>query len=550
MPVKLQELEKFERFIEICGKCGDCSSAGTQATTAKKHVDRPCPVKNVLGFEAYSARGRIMVLKNVLSGRLKVSSDLLDWAYSCTTCASCKETCLAIDGGIDTPSMMEAFRQDLVMNGIMIDKHQEIVHNILTLGNPYGEPSSTRLDFIEGKNFTCDADVLLFAGCTAFYREPEILGNVIALFDKLGIHYTMLDNEGCCGSILKRYGYFNEFQENARSNIDAIAASGASTIVFTCAGCYRTFKKDYSSLDNQGMKYIHVTEFLEAYLDDMPVQFKFKSPTRVGYHDPCHLGRHAGVYEAPRNLLKKIANASFIELDTNRNYSHCCGSGGGVKSSNPELAKRIAMNRDREAIEKGIDVLVSACPFCENNLRSGLDGLDSTLLIDDITSILLDTLIEERKSKISGCEQIISQETTATKYMTYLNQYPEIFSDLGDGSIMDFTIYDKIEDLENECDPIEAFNVSRSSSGITINPGRADSADLELALSANAVKKLIECPTKDEYASLFGKFYNEPDEVEGWIDFILNKRTKTLIKMGYGKFAEAAGILEDEDKVE
>jgi Fe-S oxidoreductase len=551
MPMKLHELEKFEHAIDTCGKCGDCSSAGTQATTAKKHVDRPCPVKNVLGFEAYSARGRIMVLKNVLAGKLKVSKDLFDWAYSCTTCASCKETCLAIDGGIDTPSMIEAFRQDLVSNHITIDKHHEVVNNILTLGNPYGEPASTRYDFIKSKNFSSKADVLLFAGCTAFYREPKILSNVIALFEKLGIYYTVLENEGCCGSILKRLGYTKEFQDNARNNLVAIEASGANTIVFTCAGCYRTFKKDYSSFNDQGIKVLHVTEFLDEYLKEHPNEFKLDHQALVSYHDPCHLGRHSGVYEAPRNLIKNIENATFIELDTSRNYSHCCGAGGGVKSSNPGLAIQIAANRDAEAMLKHVEILVSACPFCEKNLRDGLDGLESQLRIVDITTLLLEAAgINEYKIKDASCESISGEETNGTKYMAYLMQYPEIFSDLVDGSIMDFTIYEKIEDLENECPPIEAFNVARRLNGIEITGGRADSADLELALSTSAVKKLIECPTKDEYANLFGNFYNEPDEIEGWIDFVLNKRTKTLIKMGYGKFAEAAGILEDEDKVE
>ncbi|MEX2682760.1 MAG: hypothetical protein Q6373_014310, partial [Candidatus Sigynarchaeota archaeon] len=110
MTTKFNQLEKLEHFIDICGRCGDCGTSGTQLSTAKRHVDKPCPVKNVLGFEAYSARGRIIVLKNVLGGKLKINKELLDWAYSCTTCASCKETCLAIDGGIDTPALMEALR--------------------------------------------------------------------------------------------------------------------------------------------------------------------------------------------------------------------------------------------------------------------------------------------------------------------------------------------------------------------------------------------------------------------------------------------------------
>nr|MDO8115258.1 (Fe-S)-binding protein [Candidatus Sigynarchaeota archaeon] len=549
MPVKMQELQKFEHFIDTCGKCGDCASAGTQATTAKRHVDKPCPVKTVLGFEAFSARGRILVLKNILSGKLKVTKDILDWAYSCTTCGSCKETCLAVDGGIDTPSMMEALRHDLVENGITMDKHKDIVASILKNNNPYGEPATKRMDFFKGKNYTKHADTLLFLGCTASFREPQIALNAVALLEKLGIPYALLDDEGCCGSILKRCGYVKEFDANTKRNIDAFRASGAKTIVFTCAGCYRTFKKDFTLPSDVNVRFLHITEFLDEYLKTHPSQFKFKRHARISYHDPCHLGRHAGVYEAPRSLLKNIGNATFIELDTSRNYSHCCGSGGGVKSSNPDLAKQIAASRNAEAASKQVEILISACPFCEKNLRDGLDGLASKLRVADISEILLETSPETLKSHIGACGPSGVEPSIGAKYMEYLAKYPEIFSDLVQGSIMDFTIYNTITDMENKCEPVEAFNVSRSEIGISMNIGRADNADLELALSVKAVEKLTRCPTKSEYAQQFGKFYNEPDEIEGWIDFVLNKRTKTLIKMGYGKFAETAGILEDEDQV-
>ena len=89
--VDLKEVKKHVDMIEFCGKCGDCSTSGTQITTAKRHVDKPCPVKNVLGFEAYDARGRILILKYLLGDKLEVDKSVLEWAYSCTECGSCKE---------------------------------------------------------------------------------------------------------------------------------------------------------------------------------------------------------------------------------------------------------------------------------------------------------------------------------------------------------------------------------------------------------------------------------------------------------------------------
>jgi hypothetical protein len=136
----------------------------------------------------------------------------------------------------------------------------------------------------------------------------------------------------------------------------------------------------------------------------------------------------------------------------------------------------------------------------------------------------------------------------AKKYTTFLSQYPEIFSDLVFGSNFDFAIYKSIEEYDAGS-PQDIFNVYRNGQGIEIKPGRAIDADLELALSVAAVEKLIQTNNKTEYAQLLGTFYNEPDEFKGWIDFMLHKRTQLLIDMGYGRFAQTAGIIEDDDDI-
>ena len=134
------------------------------------------------------------------------------------------------------------------------------------------------------------------------------------------------------------------------------------------------------------------------------------------------------------------------------------------------------------------------------------------------------------------------------KYTLFLSQYPEIFSDLISGSIFDFAIYDSLDSYDSGS-PIDIFNVLSNGNGIEIKPGKAMDADLELALSVEAVEKLIKTKDREEYARLLGSYFNEPDEENGWIDFILHKRTQILIEMGYGKFAQTAGILEDDDDI-
>lgn len=149
-------------------------------------------------------------------------------------------------------------------------------------------------------------------------------------------------------------------------------------------------------------------------------------------------------------------------------------------------------------------------------------------------------------SKLHNQEKFKTKLTK--KYTTFLSQYPEIFSDLVSGSNFDFALYNSIEEYDARS-PLDIFNVYRNGQGIEIKPGRATDADLELALSVTAVEKLIQTKSKTDYAQLLGSFYNEPDENKGWIDFMLNKRTQLLIDMGYGKFAQTAGILEDDDDI-
>lgn len=155
-------------------------------------------------------------------------------------------------------------------------------------------------------------------------------------------------------------------------------------------------------------------------------------------------------------------------------------------------------------------------------------------------------LDEELSSKVIDQEQYATK--IAQQYTVFLSQYPEIFSDLIEGSVFDFALYESLESYDKGSN-LDVFHVLRNQKGIEIKPGKAESADLELSLSVRAVEKLIKTPDKEEYAKLLGSFYNDPDEENGWIDFTLHKRTQAIIDMGYGRFAQTAGIIEDDDEI-
>ena len=138
----------------------------------------------------------------------------------------------------------------------------------------------------------------------------------------------------------------------------------------------------------EGVEFLHITEFLERLLKEGKISFKNKFSKKVCYHDPCHLGRHSGVYEAPREIIKSIPGIEFVEIYRNRENSWCCGAGGGVKSSFKEWAVEISTERIEEAEETGSDILLSACPFCKTNFQDAIKASGSKIQFMDIVNLL------------------------------------------------------------------------------------------------------------------------------------------------------------------
>ncbi|TFH05185.1 MAG: hypothetical protein E4H14_13275, partial [Candidatus Thorarchaeota archaeon] len=310
-----------------------------------------------------------------------------------------------------------------------------------------------------------------------------------------------------------------------KANLEQMKAAGAKTIVTACAGCFRTWKVD---VPNEGFKYdfeiLHVTEFLDRLIQKGKIGFESPKPIRVTYHDPCHLGRHAEVYEAPRRVIEYVENVTLVEMETNKRYAHCCGSGGGVKGSFGDLANDVAGNRIREAEETEADVLVTACPFCHRGLVDGAKHIESELPVLDLPEFLL-PFAREAREKIAD-ENLLKQD-----FMAYLSIHPKIFEGLKKGAVIDY-------DLEGD-----RFHVLvTDKSQIDVNPFRAENPDVELIFAPKAVEKLITFVNEDEYAARFGFFFKEPTDDE-WIKFVLRLNIVKLLMKGYRKFAQKAGLI-------
>ena len=234
--------------------------------------------------------------------------------------------------------------------------------------------------------------MLYFRGCVVREKLPGISNATEKILKRAGIDYNVLDNESCCGSFLMRTGFQEDAEEVMKNNLQKLLAANEKTVLVSCAGCYNTLKNDYKALFDVELNVMHTSELIKNLMDEGRIQIKPTEMT-VTYHDPCHLGRHSGVYEEPRYVIKKTAE--LVEMGRNRERSRCCGAGSGVKAAFPELALDVADKRIQDAENTEADILATTCSFCILNLENALEkrrkrkDKGSDIRIMDLTELVL-----------------------------------------------------------------------------------------------------------------------------------------------------------------
>jgi len=390
IPDNLIGKEFLKLSFDRCIKCSTCKYG-------YKSYDKICPSGEHFLFESYWASGRIRTIRGLLLGDLEWSEDLLDSIFACTTCGACSDSCQAphADYIVD---MIEALRE-LAVENIGPAKNQELLISRCNENfNPYGEKNSTNEELKQEYNLPEKADYVYFIGCTSNYRQQSLRDSTLRFLKKAGINFTLID-EHCCTSPLIRTGQMTLTNEYMNYNIAAIKNAGATKVITSCAGCYRTMKKDFKKFGAEyGFEVFHTIELVKQLLDEDRIEFKSEFNHTVTYHDPCHLGRHMGIYELPREIYKKIPGLKLVEMKRNRNFAWCCGAGGGVKIGYPDWAVDVSKERLEEASETGASIISSTCPFCKTNLSDARDKYDFDFLILDLMEIL-DTIEFDIKQK-------------------------------------------------------------------------------------------------------------------------------------------------------
>ena len=394
--------EKFKHLAKVgpnvlqCIACGDCREQ-TDYTAFPQKWGVCVARDHTTGFEPFFARGKMQIIRSLWQGKLELSKDMAEVIYQCPTCNACTEAC-AYD--MDNVALYEALRAELVDAGCGLEAHIPMNKAMVELLNPYERDNKLKSKWLEKLDFkvkdtsTEKAEVLYFVGCTsALTPDIETVAiNTAKIFNKLGVYFSVFgEHEVCCGSVAMRTGDSNAFNSVARKNYELFKKSGVKIIVTSCAGCYRTLKKDYVDyLEDLEIEVLHTVEFLLKVIQEKNIQIK-NLGLNTTYHDPCHTGRHSGLYEEPREILKKIAN--LTEMKTIKQSAKCCGAGGGVKKGFPELALEIAKSRIQEAEETGAEYLVSICPFCYRNLSDAIEAMGSNIKMVDLMELVNKALI-------------------------------------------------------------------------------------------------------------------------------------------------------------
>lgn len=358
MKTKHNELERYKEEIYHCFRCGFCR----ELVLGGAH--RICPIREELGFETTYARGRIGVARALLEEKIDYSDPMVERIYTCLGCYNCKTHCPT---KVDTPSVVRGQRNEVYHRNFRKFKAlDEIDSNMEAYKNPYGLGPKRRTQWAEGLDVPTRGEFLYFPGCATTYDRPEIAQSLVRILKKTGIEVAYLgEEEWCCGIPELWNGNLSLARFLIEENARRMEAAGAKTILTTCPDCYNVFHKHYPDLlGKQPFQVFHITEFLLTLLKEERIIFQREIKRRVTYHDPCRLGREAGIFEAPREILKRIPGVELVEMRRNREHSWCCGGGGVVNLVYPKLSIKIAKDRVQEAMETGADTLVTCCPLC------------------------------------------------------------------------------------------------------------------------------------------------------------------------------------------
>lgn len=419
-------LEEFRPMMERCSNCLGCKWIPFDKIKSQRFGEN-CPSVCYYNFNTYSARGRFQLAQAILDGDAGFTDTVTEVIHNCNTCGLCDVSCKM------TRYNLEPLEHNLELKARAVEEGKSLPQQKLMIDNLKkektmiaGKAKADRANWAKGLNLKDlsgeKAEVAFFPGCKYSYDENfrKTSQKAVKLLAGAGVDLGFMGNaDNCCAGRAYQMGFRGEFTERANANIKAFKAAGVKLIVTPCSDCYHTFKHLYAK-SGMDIEVLHIVEYMGRLIEEGKIKFKKTIPMTVTYHDPCHLGRlgepyvpwegkekkilnqiHTweprrpryngayGIYDAPRNILKSIPGINLVEMERIREYSWCCGAGGGCSETNPEFSSWTAGERVTEANATGAEALVTACPWCESSFMDAVDENGKKIKVLDIIKLVL-----------------------------------------------------------------------------------------------------------------------------------------------------------------
>lgn len=382
----IQAPDDFKKYWDksICTKCSLCYSSCPAAIDTK-----------FLGPASLTNNYRFIVdtRDEGLNKRLK---DATGTIWMCTSCDSCTLNC---PKEIDCAHALDDERSLIVEEGVSMPRTvKDVFDSTFKYHNPLLMPPRKRTEWSEGLGIkelpvVGKTNILYFVGCSPSYdeRNQEIARSLAQMFRELGVDFATLGNEEwCCGDHILRLGEKGLFEMLAEHNVSIFKECNFERIVTISPHCYHAFKNDkpYTNIKTDVQ---HYTQVIAKAIEDGKLKPKKAINRKVTYHDPCFLGKRSNIYDEPRKILKSIPGLELVEMRRTRENSFCCGGGAGrvwTEEATPE--SRPSVDRVKEALEIGAEIVVTACPFCIITLEDAVKVLDveDRIAVRDISELL------------------------------------------------------------------------------------------------------------------------------------------------------------------